>query len=294
MQYTSNTVTINRDTQAPNAPSVTLGGFSGGTWNPTTISYASNGDNGPSGVDMSTVQCSINGGAPGVCPNDSTLGALGYSTTIAARVRDNASNWSGLGTPVTIQRDTTAPVTAIGAITPEYRNTAPQLFYAPTNDGGSPFSTVRLLRRASPTDPWTDSGALTNVMSWTPPAQGRWYVASKVTDQAGNVEPDATGATDDATFFYDTLAPSAPTVLSVGPGNSRTPNVTWSAASDPGAPSTGSGVWTYRVFILRPDNTPVTQYDVAAPTRHRRGADDERERERLAAGRQLRGAGGGD
>jgi hypothetical protein len=102
-------------------------------------------------------------------------------------------------------------------------------------------------------------------MSWTPPAQGRWYVASKVTDEANNVEPDPTGATDDATFFYDTVAPSAPTVLSVGPSNSRTPNVAWSAGSDPGAPTTGSGVWTYRVLILRPDNSVVTQFDVAAP-----------------------------
>ncbi len=91
------------------------------------------------------------------CPNNSTLGTLAHGTTIAARVRDNAGNWSSLGTPVTIQRDTVAPATAIGAITPEYRHTPTQLFYAPTSDGGSPFATVRLLRRPSSTDPWTDS-----------------------------------------------------------------------------------------------------------------------------------------
>ena len=55
------TVTVQRDTQAPNAPSVTLGGFSGvPPWNPTTVSYAHNGDNGPSGVNR--IECSINGG----------------------------------------------------------------------------------------------------------------------------------------------------------------------------------------------------------------------------------------
>jgi uncharacterized repeat protein (TIGR01451 family) len=262
----SNTVTIQRDTQAPNAPSVTLGGFSGGTWNPTTISYAHNGDNGPSGVNWpASLECSINSGAWSSCPDNSTLPSLPHGTTVSARVRDNAGNQGPGSAPVTIQRDTIPPATAISAIAPEYRNTAPQLFYAPTSDGGSPFVTVRLLRRQSPADPWTDSGALSNGMSWTPPAQGRWYVASKVTDQAGNVEPDPTGATDDATFFYDTVAPSAPTVLSVGPSSSRTPNVAWSASSDPGAPTTGSGVWTYRVLILRSDNSVVTQFDVAAP-----------------------------
>ncbi|GIV85691.1 MAG: hypothetical protein KatS3mg052_2698 [Candidatus Roseilinea sp.] len=262
----SNTVTIQRDTQAPNAPSVVLGGFSGGTWNPTTVSYASNGDNGPAGVNLATLQCSINGGGATACPDNTGLSGLPHGTTIAARVQDNAGNWSAFGAAATIQRDTQAPATAIGAIAPEYRNTPPQLFYAPTGDGGSPFSVVRLLRRANPTDPWTDSGALSNGMSWTPPSQGRWYVASKVTDEAGNVEPDPSGATDDATFFYDTVAPNAPAVSSVGPANSRTPNVTWSASSDPGEPTTGSGVQTYRVFILRPDNSVVTQYDIAAPT----------------------------
>jgi uncharacterized repeat protein (TIGR01451 family) len=260
------TVTVQRDTQNPNAPSVILGGFSGGTWNPTTISYAHNGDNGPSGVNWpASLQCSVDGGAwSSTCPDNTTLPTLPHGTTIAARVRDNAGNQGPAGT-ATVQRDTTAPATAISAIAPEYRNTPPQLFYAPTSDGGSPFATVRLLRRQSGADPWTDSGALTNGMGWTPPAQGRWYVASKVTDEAGNVEPDPTGATDDATFFYDTVAPSAPTVLSVGPSSSRTPNVAWSAGSDPGAPTTGSGVWTYRVLILRPDNSVVTQFDVAAP-----------------------------
>jgi uncharacterized repeat protein (TIGR01451 family) len=260
------TVTVQRDTQAPNAPSVILGGFSGGTWNPTTISYAHNGDNGPSGVNWpASLQCSVDGGAwSSTCPDNTTLPTLPHGTTIAARVRDNAGNQGPAGT-ATVQRDTTAPATAISAIAPEYRNTPLQLFYAPTSDGGSPFATVRLLRRQSGADPWTDSGALTNGMGWTPPAQGRWYVASKVTDEAGNVEPDPTGATDDATFFYDTVAPSAPTVLSVGPSSSRTPNVAWSAGSDPGAPTTGSGVWTYRVLILRPDNSVVTQFDVAAP-----------------------------
>ncbi len=261
----SNTVTIQRDTQAPNAPTVSLGGFSGGTWNPTTIGYVNNGDNGSAGVNMATVQCSINGGAPTTCPDNSALAGLPHGATVAARVQDNAGNWSAFGAPATIRRDTTAPATAIGAIAPEYRNTPPQLFYAPTGDGGSPFSVVRLLRRANPTDPWTDSGALSNGMSWTPPGQGRWYVASKVTDEANNVEPDPSGATEDATFFYDTVAPAAPAVLSVGPSNSRTPNVTWSASTDPGEPTTGSGVQTYRVFILRPDNSVVTQYDVAAP-----------------------------
>jgi uncharacterized repeat protein (TIGR01451 family) len=262
----SNTVTIQRDTQAPNAPSVSLGGFSGGTWNPTTISYAHNGDNGPSGVNWpASLECSVDGGAwSSTCPDNSTLLSLPHGTTIAARVRDNAGNQGPAGT-ATVQRDTTPPATAISAIAPEYRNTPPQLFYAPTSDGGSPFTTARLLRRQSGADPWTDSGALTNGMVWTPPAQGRWYVASKVTDEANNVEPDPTGATDDATFFYDTVAPSAPTVLSVGPSNSRTPNVAWSASSDPGAPTTGSGVWTYRVLILRPDNSVVTQFDVPAP-----------------------------
>ena len=237
------TVTIQRDTQAPNAPSVILGGFSGGTWNPTTISYAHNGDNGPSGVNWpASLECSTDGGATwsSTCPDNITLPTLPHGTTIAARVRDNAGNQGPAGT-ATVQRDTTPPATAISAITPEYRNTAPQLFYAPTSDGGSPFTTVRLLRRQSGADPWTDSGALTNGMGWTPPAQGRWYVASKVTDEANNVEPDPTSATDDATFFYDTVAPSAPTVLSVGPSSSRAPNVAWSASSDPGAPATGSG-----------------------------------------------------
>jgi hypothetical protein len=260
------TVTVQRDTQNPNAPSVSLGGFSGGTWNPTTVSYAHNGDNGPSGVNWpASLECSVNGGAwSSTCPDNSTLLSLLHGTTIAARVKDNVGNQGPAGT-ATVQRDTTPPATAISAIAPEYRNTPPQLFYAPTSDGGSPFTTARLLRRQSGADPWTDSGALTNGMVWTPPAQGRWYVASKVTDEANNVEPDPTGATDDATFFYDTVAPSAPTVLSVGPSNSRTPNVAWSAGSDPGAPTTGSGVWTYRVLILRPDNSVVTQFDVPAP-----------------------------
>jgi uncharacterized repeat protein (TIGR01451 family) len=261
------TVTVQRDTQNPNAPSVILGGFSGGTWNPTTISYAHNGDNGPSGVNWpASLECSTDGGATwsSTCPDNITLPTLPHGTTIAARVRDNAGNQGPAGT-ATVQRDTTPPATAISAIAPEYRNTPPQLFYAPTSDGGSPFTTARLLRRQSGADPWTDSGALTNGMVWTPPAQGRWYVASKVTDEANNVEPDPTGATDDATFFYDTVAPSAPTVLSVGPTNSRTPNVAWSASSDPGAPTTGSGVWTYRVLILRLDNSVVTQFDVPAP-----------------------------
>ncbi|WP_169238740.1 DUF7507 domain-containing protein [Candidatus Roseilinea sp. NK_OTU-006] len=252
----------NRDSAAPNAPSLSLSGFSAGSWNPSTLNVGNNGDNGPSGV--SAIQCSINGGAWGACP--SNVSGYGHGTTIVARAVDNAGNVSGNSNTVTIQRDTQAPATAIGAITPEYRNTPPQLFYAPTGDGGSPFSVVRLLRRAGPTDPWTDSGALSNGMSWTPPGQGRWYVASKVTDEAGNVEADPGGTTDDATFFYDTVAPNAPAVLSVGPANSRTPNVTWSASADPGEPATGSGVQTYRVFILRPDNSMVTQYDVTAPT----------------------------
>ncbi|MGQ9905237.1 MAG: SdrD B-like domain-containing protein, partial [Anaerolineae bacterium] len=199
----------------------------------------------------------------GACPTD--VSTYAHGATIAARATDNAGN-TGPSSTVTIQRDTQAPGTAISAISPEYRNTPPQLFFNPTSDGGSPFTTIRLLGRQAPADPWTDRGALTNGMSWTPPTQGRWYVASKVTDEAGNVEPDPTGATDDATFFYDTLAPSAPTVSAVGPSNSRNPNVAWSASTDPGAPTTGSGVQTYRVFILRPDNSLAAQYDVAAPT----------------------------
>ena len=184
----------------------------------------------------------MNGGTwSSTCPDNTTLPTLPHGTTIAARVRDNAGNQGPGSAPVTIQRDTTPPATTISPIAPEYRNTPPQLFYAPTSDGGSPFTTARLLRRQSGADPWTDSGALTNGMGWTPPAQGRWYVASKVTDEANNVEPDPTSATDDATFFYDTVAPSAPTVLSVGPSSSRAPNVAWSASSDPGAPATGSG-----------------------------------------------------
>ena len=48
----------NRDSLNPNAPSVTLGGFTGvPPWNPTTVSYAHNGDNGPSGVNR--IECSI-------------------------------------------------------------------------------------------------------------------------------------------------------------------------------------------------------------------------------------------
>jgi hypothetical protein len=90
----SNMVTIQRDTQAPNAPSVSLGGFSGGTWNPTTVSYAHNGDNGPSGVSWpASLECSVNGGAwSSTCPDNSTLLSLPHGTTIAARVRDNAGN----------------------------------------------------------------------------------------------------------------------------------------------------------------------------------------------------------
>jgi large repetitive protein len=118
------TVTVQRDTQAPNAPSVILGGFSGGTWNPTTISYAHNGDNGPSGVNWpASLECSVNGGAwSSTCPDNTTLPTLPHGTTIAARVRDNAGNQGPAGT-ATVQRDTTPPATAISAIAPEYRNT---------------------------------------------------------------------------------------------------------------------------------------------------------------------------
>jgi hypothetical protein len=103
------TVTVQRDTQNPNAPSVTLGGFTGvPPWNPTTVSVAHNGDNGPSGVAF--VECSVNGagfGGSGSCSSINVPG-LGHGSTIAARVRDNAGN-NGPVTTVTIQRDTQAP-----------------------------------------------------------------------------------------------------------------------------------------------------------------------------------------
>jgi hypothetical protein len=84
------TVTVQRDTQNPNAPSLSLSGFSSGTWNPTTLNVQNNGDNGPSGV--SAFQCSINGGSWAACP--SNVASLGHGTTIVARAIDNAGNVS--------------------------------------------------------------------------------------------------------------------------------------------------------------------------------------------------------
>jgi hypothetical protein len=81
-------VTIQRDTQAPNAPSLSLSGFSSGTWNPTTLNVQNNGDNGPSGV--AAFQCSVNNGSWGSCP--SNVASLGHGTTIVARAVDYAGN----------------------------------------------------------------------------------------------------------------------------------------------------------------------------------------------------------
>jgi hypothetical protein len=97
--------TFTVDTLPPNAPSLSLSGFSSGTWNPTTLTVQNNGDNGPSGV--ATIQCSINNGSWESCP--SNVASLGHGTTIVARAVDNAGNVSGNSNTVTIQRDTQAP-----------------------------------------------------------------------------------------------------------------------------------------------------------------------------------------
>jgi len=105
--YTGNTVTVQKDTDAPDEPSVALGGFEGcGSWNPTTLTASAFSDPVPS--SGGSVQCSVNGGTWGSCPSNTQVAGYAHGTTIAVRARDNVGQISG-GNTETVQRDEQAP-----------------------------------------------------------------------------------------------------------------------------------------------------------------------------------------
>ncbi|MCR4424568.1 MAG: hypothetical protein NUW23_00010, partial [Firmicutes bacterium] len=84
---------------------------------------------------------------------------------------------------------------------------------------------------------WTTSVALT--------PDDTYYVSVRAEDNVGNLGDWATGS-----VLVDTTNPNNPTGLAVTtPTNDRTPEVTWTAATDPGYPDSGSGVVGYQVQI---------------------------------------------
>lgn len=233
--------TIYIDNQIPSV-GITTPANSGG-WIRGTITVNGSASDGHSGVDSSSIQRSINGGAWSTlcsgtsCSFDSNTSATPSGATVAFRqtVSDNAGNSNTSGATTTLSVDnvapTVGPITFSPVSTPnEWTNDATTDVSWPTvsPDTGSPITYLRYYytngtgsgcSTSSPSTLVPGGGAATDTTVNNQPVtcqQGVHTVRVWAYDQAGNATT-ATPYASVGTYKYDSIEPVAPTGLAITP-----------------------------------------------------------------------------
>ncbi|MEW6228397.1 MAG: Ig-like domain-containing protein, partial [Bacillota bacterium] len=143
---------------------------------------------------------------------------------------------------------TTTPTTDT---TPDWTWTAatdPTILGGATPGSGVKGYWVRIGTTSGDDDVLTDTW-VGNVLNWTTSLaltpDDTYYLSVCAEDNVGNLGDWATGS-----VLVDTTNPLAPTGLTATtPTNDTTPEVSWTAATDPGYPDSGSGIAGYNVQI---------------------------------------------
>lgn len=227
------------DTVAPAAPSITAGPAAGSFVASTSASLSFTDSEG--GVSF---LCRIDGNAFAACTSAKSYSGLSQgSHTFQVEAKDPAGNISG---PASRQWtvDTQAPdAPGVGSPVPPYL--PPLLPFAwPSTSAGFVFGDTSsdiasYLCEMSPAVTFT---ACANPVTFNGLAQGRHTLLVKAVDHAGN----QSGPSTPYPFFVDTVKPNTPTITVKPPDPNSVATSTFSwTDTDPGAPSTGSGIAGY-------------------------------------------------
>ena len=222
------------DRTPPVAPVITVGPAASPAWTTTTsVSFTFTGEAGASFL------CKMDGGSFVACTSAQPYSGLGQgSHTFQVEQTDAAGN-TGPAASRTFRIDSIAPAAPVVTSGPvQY----PPFGWASTNAvftfGDSSSDVVSFQCKLD--------GALSfsfclNPQPYTALAQGQHTLLVKAVDGAGNVS----GASSPYVFFVDTVKPNTPS-LSGPPASTSSQNATFTwTDTDPGFPTTGTGIALY-------------------------------------------------